>query len=129
MSGDKQGRAWKVLVVEDDMLVAHGVAGVVEEAGMVVCGIARSEGEAARLAAACMPDLAIVDIRLASGDTGVRAAALIRQHFATVILVASAYCEAHRHQFPAETLFIQKPFSAGELKAAMAAALGDARPA
>ncbi len=102
---------YKVLVVEDDALLALGIVNqLARRAGRyTVCGVAATEEEAVRLAAEHQPDLAVVDIRLKAGD-GVEAARMIRSHYATSILFASAYCEAERQRMPEGSWCLAKPF-------------------
>lgn len=60
----------KVIITEDDLMIADLLRDVVEDAHYDVCGIARTVPEAMDLVARHEPDLAIVDMRLANGDIG-----------------------------------------------------------
>ena len=60
----------KVLIVEDDLMMADMVEMLLISAGYEVCGIARTVAEAVRLAQHHNPDLAVIDMRLADGDLG-----------------------------------------------------------
>lgn len=60
----------KVLIVEDDLMMADMVEMLLISAGYEVCGIARTAAEAVRLAQHHSPDLAVIDMRLADGDLG-----------------------------------------------------------
>ena len=53
----------KVLIVEDDLLIADMVAEVLAGEGYGVCGIARTVEEALALADQHKPELALVDVR------------------------------------------------------------------
>ena len=61
----------KVLIVEDERLIAMQLEDDIAEAGHEVVGSAMSSAEAMELAAATRPDLAIVDVHLADGPTGI----------------------------------------------------------
>jgi DNA-binding response OmpR family regulator len=57
----------KVLIAEDDLMIADLAEEVLAEAGYEVCGIARTVAEAIALAQHHTPDLAVLDLRLADG--------------------------------------------------------------
>src|SRR5450755_2508761 len=58
----------KVLIAEDDVMIADMVEELLSRSGYQVCGIARTVDEGVALAELHMPDLAIIDVRL--GDDG-----------------------------------------------------------
>jgi CheY-like chemotaxis protein len=60
----------KVLIVEDDLMMADMVEMLLADSGYEVCGIARNVAEAVALARSHKPDLAVIDVRLADGDLG-----------------------------------------------------------
>ena len=69
----------RVLIVEDDMLIALDVEHALREAGYDVCGVATSEAEALELAERLRPEMAVVDISLGPGDGRVVAKTLCRR--------------------------------------------------
>ena len=60
----------KVLIAEDDVMIADLVKEVLVGSGYQVCGIARTVGEAVSLGVLHGPDLAVIDQRLADGEFG-----------------------------------------------------------
>jgi two-component system, response regulator PdtaR len=77
---------FKVLIAEDDLLIADTIEDRLVIDGFEVCGIATTIAEGIALAAAHEPDIAIVDIRLADGDLGtVLASELKRQKQITIL--------------------------------------------
>ncbi|MGD0431769.1 MAG: response regulator [Acetobacteraceae bacterium] len=60
----------KVLIVEDDLLVADMSKRTLIRSGYEVCGIARTVTDAVALALCHEPDLALIDVRLKGGDLG-----------------------------------------------------------
>ena len=68
----------KVLIVDDDFMIADCLEEVLIDAGHEVCGIAGNVAEAVALGRRHRPDLAVVDLRLASGDLGTEVAAALR---------------------------------------------------
>jgi CheY-like chemotaxis protein len=65
----------KVLIAEDDLMIADLVEEILVDKGYEVCGIARTVAEAVALAQHHKPDLAVIDLRLADGDLGTEIAA------------------------------------------------------
>ena len=68
----------RILVVEDEALVAMEVAAYLEAAGHEVVGLADDAQSALGLARSASPDLAFVDIQLANGDSGLAVAAELK---------------------------------------------------
>jgi DNA-binding response OmpR family regulator len=64
----------KVLIVEDDLMIADMVEETLVGHGYRVCGIARTVAEAVTLGLRHRPDLAIIDLRLADGGLGTEVA-------------------------------------------------------
>jgi two-component system, response regulator PdtaR len=60
----------KVLIAEDDVMIADLIEDAVLSGGYVVCGIASTVAEAVALARFQRPDLAVIDMRLAGGGLG-----------------------------------------------------------
>jgi CheY-like chemotaxis protein len=65
----------KVLIAEDDLMIADIAEEILIEHGYEVCGIARTVAEAVALAQHHRPDLAVLDLRLADGGLGTEIAA------------------------------------------------------
>lgn len=81
----------RVLVVEDESLVAMDLVVTLEELGADVCGTAASSDEAVRRARTLRPELAVVDIRLRDGETGVDAARVMAEELGMAIVFATAH--------------------------------------
>lgn len=108
----------KVLVVEDDALVALGFLNRLAARGYVLAGVATTQDEAVRIAADHRPDVAVVDIRLREGS-GIAAADAIRRNFATSVLFVSAFCGEHAGELPAGTWCLPKPCAGPDVVAAV----------
>jgi DNA-binding NarL/FixJ family response regulator len=67
----------RVLIVEDEILVAMYLEELVVSCGHKVCALSASAAEAMESAAAHAPDIALMDIRLARGTSGIDAARAI----------------------------------------------------
>jgi len=79
----------KILIAEDDLMIADIAEEFLCQAGYDVCGIARTVSEAIALARACEPDLALIDLRLADGGMGTEIIAKLVPHVGLGILYAS----------------------------------------
>lgn len=60
----------KVLIAEDELMIADLLEESLSVSGYEVCGIARTVDHAVALADLHKPDLAVLDVRLARGDRG-----------------------------------------------------------
>lgn len=81
---------FKVLIAEDDLLIADMVEDGLLIAGFQVCGIATNVAEGIALATVHQPDLAIIDVRLSNDDLGTTLAAELKRLFKeTAILYAT----------------------------------------
>ncbi len=80
----------KVLIVEDEVLIAMETEAIIEDLGHIPVGIAATSKDALALAAAEAPDLALVDVNLADGPTGPEVGAtLARLGIAVVFITAN----------------------------------------
>jgi len=71
----------KVLIVEDDFMMADCLEEVLVTAGYEVCGIAGNVADAIRLGEQHEPDLGIVDLRLSDGSYGTDAVTALRRRY------------------------------------------------
>jgi CheY-like chemotaxis protein len=116
MSGRPIGN--RVLIVEDNWLVAVEAEASLLEAGYVVLGIAVSAEEAVALCEAERPDFVLMDIRLRGDSDGVQAAVEIRARFGIPSVFVSAHDdpETQARAGAAKPLgWIVKPVSGPEL--------------
>lgn len=123
--------ALRILVVEDEGLVATGLRAQLKALGHQVVGLARDGEEAVAMASALAPDLILMDIRLPRLD-GLEAARRILQQRRVPVIFISAYSEANLAQ-EASTIggfaYLLKPVDRQDLLPAIAVALGRFREA
>jgi DNA-binding NarL/FixJ family response regulator len=108
----------RILIIEDDFLVASELQAGLSEAGFDVIGIAMTADEAIAMAKAERPVLAIVDIRLAGRRDGVEAAIELLQAHSIRSIFATAHAdpETRRRAQPAAPLaWVVKPYNASAL--------------
>jgi DNA-binding response OmpR family regulator len=79
----------KVLIAEDDFMIADMIEKVVMSNGYDVSGIASTVSEAVALAREHRPDLAVIDMRLADGGLGTEIVTLLHDGPRIGILYAS----------------------------------------
>jgi DNA-binding response OmpR family regulator len=112
----------KLLLVEDHLLVAQAMGLHLTEAGHEIVGIAADAHEAVELAGDMHPDLALVDIQLAYGTSGIDAAReMLARHHVRSLFVTSDY-DAARAAKDTAVGCVRKPYSGPDLIAAIQAA-------
>jgi CheY-like chemotaxis protein len=117
----------KILVVEDEALVALGVSSLLEEMGHDVCGVASSVREALELSRAHTPDLVLMDVNLQEGGNGIDAAHQLRQfERRPTVLFLTSYIDSDTRRRMEETQpfgIVQKPFDESHLQSMVERAL------
>lgn len=116
----------RVLIIEDEALIALETSSHLEDWGYAVCGIAGNSIEALRQAEETRPELALVDVNLGGGDDGVMLARILRERYGTAVLFLTGSSDPlSRRRIaavrPAGCVF--KPYSPAELRSAIAGAL------
>lgn len=115
----------EVLIVEDQMLIAIHLQDLVEEAGHRVVAIAHDGVSALAAAASHRPKIAIMDIRLAHGASGIDVARQLYEEHRIRCLFVSANINEDVRRRVADLRplgFIGKPFLAAEVISAVQAA-------
>jgi two-component system, response regulator PdtaR len=85
----------RLIVAEDDLLIAWAVRVGLADQGYEVCGWADSGSEAVRLAELHRPDVAVVDFGLADGTDGMAAAREISSRLGIPVVMCSAHADAN----------------------------------
>ena len=111
-----------VLIVGDQMLIAWHLSDILEGAGHRVLAIARDPAEAMEAAAKQRPDLAVMDIRLHGGTSGLEAARMLYECWGVRSIYLSANLDADTRAQAEQWRplgFIGKPFLPAELLSAV----------
>src|SRR4051794_29108199 len=74
-------KSTRVLILEDETLVAWSLSEMLSLVGCEVTGIAATVHDALCLAEVTRPDLAVVDVRLAGRRDGIEGAELLKNQF------------------------------------------------
>lgn len=108
-----------LLLAEDDSELATAIMEALTEGGhRVVAHAATAQGAIGQAALHAL-DLAIVDVNLADGGSGVEVAKALRDRWAVPTLFLSGGRNEHLVQFDSAVGFLGKPFTGSELLAAL----------
>ena len=112
----------RILIVEDDALIASVMEDILVMAGHVIVGFARDINAALATAEVLRCDLALVDFVLARGDSGGDAARLLRTRYKIPsIFVSGSGHECRKLAIESAALgCLPKPFKPEELVATVA---------
>ncbi len=109
----------RILLVEDEMIVARDLTAQLESLGYLVAGHATSADEAIAMATQLQPDLVLMDIKLGSGMDGIGAALMIRSQHDIPVVFLSAYAAdeiLQRARLAEPYGYMLKPFAERELR-------------
>lgn len=116
----------KILVVEDESIVARDIRNMLLGLGYEVVGVVPSGEEAVELAREAMPNLALVDVMLQGERTGVEAADQIYSGLNIPVVYLTAYADETTLQRAKKTEpfgYLLKPFEERELQTTVEIAL------
>ena len=116
----------KILVVEDEIIVAEDIRKSVQQMGYHVPCIATSGEEAVKKAQELLPDLVLMDIMLEGKMDGIEAAEQIHTRFNIPVVYLTAYSDKktlERAKITEPFGYIIKPFKERELQIALEIAL------
>jgi two-component system, sensor histidine kinase and response regulator len=116
----------KILIVEDDLIVARDIQQQLSRLGHVVVGMTEHGEEAVQLALNTRPDLVLMDIRLGGEMDGIEAAQRIRDQVQVPVVYLTAYADdqtLRRARITEPFGYILKPFEDSQLRTAIEMAL------
>jgi signal transduction histidine kinase len=116
----------KILIVEDELLIAKGLARKLEKLEYVVVGIASSSEAALQKVEETKPDLILMDIVIKGDMDGIETTKLIQEKFNIPVIYVTAYADDETLERAEETEsygYILKPFKEREVHAAIKIAL------
>lgn len=114
----------RVLIIEDEAIIALDLENLVNELGHRVVGIATTRDDAIRMAHQRRPQLVLTDIKLADGSSGVDAAMAILKEMDVPVVFITAYPEfLLTGQRPEPIYLVTKPFSRDTVRATIGQAL------
>lgn len=120
---EQQTRA-RVLIIEDEPIIAMDIETIVRDLGHDVTGVAVTRDEAVALAMEDRPGLVLADIQLADDSSGIDAVKDILAQFSVPVIFITAFPERLlTGERPEPTFLITKPFQRSTVKAAISQAL------
>ncbi len=119
-STDKHSR--RVLIIENEALMAEVLAELLTEMGFTVCGIEATEAGAVATAARTQPQLMIIDANLREGSGISAAQTIIHDEFIPHVFVSGD--DLSDHVLDPRAVALQKPFLEAELAQAIRRAIG-----
>ncbi|MCO6388090.1 response regulator [Aliihoeflea sp. 40Bstr573] len=109
----------KVIIVEDEALLAMELESLLEDSGNIVVGWATNFAEAKALVDESSADLAFVDLNLADGPTGLRIAEYIRDAGRSLAVFMTANPRSLPENYAGAIGVIEKPYTMNGLMAAL----------
>jgi CheY-like chemotaxis protein len=123
--------AARILIVEDERLIAIDLQRRLTRLGYTVVALAASGAEAIQQALVLHPDLVLMDIRLQGNMDGVEAAQHIHASAAIPVVFMTAYVDKATQQRVKATSSwgcLYKPFTPHQMQSALAHVLSRQRP-
>ena len=103
--------ALRILVVEDEVLIALELEYLLDDLGHRVVGIAGNAADAVALGRSTEPDVALVDIHLVDGPTGIEVARVLSGDPRITVLFMTANAKRIPDDFAGALGVIAKPYS------------------
>ena len=114
----------RVVIIEDESIIAMHLQSLVEDLGHEVLGIATTHSEAVAMIKIDQPDLILADIRLADGSSGIEAVKDILEFCDLPVIFITAFPERLLSgERPEPTYLITKPFLSETVTATISQAL------
>jgi two-component system cell cycle sensor histidine kinase/response regulator CckA len=118
--------AAKILIVEDEGLIAEGIESSLRKAGYHVAGTAGSGLEALEQIAGNKPDLILMDIHLQGAMDGIELAGRVKEKFDIPVIYLTAHCDldtVRRANLTGPFAYLAKPVLPASLSPAIEVAL------
>lgn len=115
----------RVMVIEDEAIIAMDISDIVTGIGHRVTGVARTRKQAVEMAGRDVPDLILADIQLADNSSGIDAVNDILVGFPDIpVIFITAFPERLlTGEKPEPAFLITKPFSEEQLRSAVSQAM------
>jgi len=118
----------KILIVEDDDVLARIISWRLNNLGYIVCGRTTSCAETMECLAKERPDLVLMDINIKGDIDGIETTALIRKEFKLPVVFLTSHSDGttlERAKATRPQGFVLKPFSDNDLRVAIELALNN----
>jgi len=118
----------KILIVEDEWIIALDIQQNLKKLGYIVVGIANTPTQAFELVQTTQPNLVLMDIYLQGGQSGIQAATHIRNQFNLPIIFLTAHADDPTVQEALSAApygYVVKPFDVQTLNTSIKIALAN----
>jgi DNA-directed RNA polymerase specialized sigma24 family protein len=118
--------ASRILIIEDEPIVAMDLEAIVEDLGHHVVGVAGAQAQAVALAAERQPQLIMADIQLEDGGSGIEAVNEILTAASKPVVFITGHPGAYLNALanrPEPAFLLPKPFEPDSVRAAVSQAL------
>ena len=118
----------RILIVEDELIVAEDIRNLLSSLGYEVIGIAAGFEEADRMISLRVPDLALIDIKIPGEKDGIELAEHIRYPYHLAILFLTSHAEketVERAKKVHPDGYLLKPFKKKDLFTAIEIAMSN----
>ncbi|MGB8623689.1 MAG: response regulator [Paracoccaceae bacterium] len=117
--------AGKILVIEDEAIIAMDIQSIVAAMGHGITGVARTRDGAVRLGQRERPDLIMADIQLADNSSGIDAVNDLLEHFGDIpVIFVTAFPERLlTGERPEPAFLISKPYTEEQVRSAVSQAM------
>lgn len=115
-------RQARIMLVEDEKVVAADIEECIAALGYEVAGSAASGAEALRLAEKTKPDLVLMDIKLRGAMDGIEVTAILHERYRIPVVYLTAHADAEileRAKRTAPSGYVLKPFDERALRTAI----------
>ena len=115
----------KVLVIEDEAIIAMDIQSIVAEMGHAITGVARTRAMAVEVGRRERPDLILADIQLADASSGIDAVNDLLGHYGEIpVIFITAFPERLLTGSKPEPAFlISKPYTEEQVRSAVSQAM------
>ncbi|MFW8633541.1 response regulator [Cribrihabitans pelagius] len=115
----------KVMIIEDEAVIAMDLEAIVADMGHQITGIARTETQARKLAAQEPANLILSDIQLADNSSGIDAVnGILAEHGDRPVIFITAYPERLlTGEGPEPAFLISKPYTEEQVRSAVSQAM------
>lgn len=116
----------RVLIVEDEPLIAMMLVDILERAGCIIAGLSYDVAQALALVSDENVDVAILDVNLGAGATSAPVADALAK-LGIPFIFATGYAESILRDVDKGRLIVSKPYNEPELIAGLLSAINAAR--
>jgi two-component SAPR family response regulator len=115
----------RVMIIEDEAIIAMDLEGIVGDMGHRITGIARTETDALKLFNEETPSLILSDIQLADGSSGIDAVNRIMENAPDIpVIFITAFPERLlTGEGPEPAFLIPKPYQSDQVRSAVSQAM------